>query len=91
MKPKFMSENAYQQVELVLDENINIDNYTNDSIEVFYGILGLDHIKNTIILPKQLTKQELSQFNYTTQEANYSTFDFIKLNKENCYTYFRIR
>jgi hypothetical protein len=81
LRSNFKSEEPFQELTVLLDSNINKNFFSVDSLEVTYGILGLGHIKSTIVFQSELTQYELMKINPTQQLSNVDQFNFIKIDE----------
>jgi len=51
-------------------------------LEVSYSVLGINNVKNTIVLKNEELLSKLSGLNPTKQKPNYTKFAFLKENKK---------
>ena len=80
LKPNYKTSNTYQNIKIRLNNNISSSDFSSDSLEVYYSILGINDIKKTIVFKKELTNDDYLNMNPTTQPSNANKFSFLIVN-----------
>jgi len=71
-----------QNISFRLSNYIRPYDFSSDSLEVYYSILGNNEIKKTVVFPIEMTKNDFSNINPTTQPSNINEFPFLIVNND---------
>lgn len=82
IESNFKSSEAYENVSFRLSNDIGHPDFSSDSLEVHYSILGTNKIIKTIVFPKEMQKVDYENLNPTTQTDNTDEFPFLIVNDE---------
>jgi len=83
IKPKYKANNTEQLITFNdLTKQINILNFSTDSLEVFYSIIGLNNIRKTIVFDKKMNKNDYLELTPTKKNSNFDVFNFLRINRK---------
>ena len=80
LKPNYRNNYKKQEISFVLNKDIDRTQFSADSLEVYYNLLGLENIEKAIVFPKVMTEQDYLELTSTKQPANVDDFDFLAIN-----------
>jgi hypothetical protein len=80
LKANYKTEYINQNIAIPLNNHINTSEFSYDSLEVYYSILGINKINKTIVFPIEMTEIDYLSLNPTTQPANINEFPFLIVN-----------
>lgn len=88
IKPTAVDNDPGNLATVILDPRVDPEKFSTDSLEVSYSVLGINNVKNTIVLKNEELLSKLSGLNPTKQKPNYTKFAFLKENKKDkCLTF----
>jgi len=73
----------YQEVNFHFDDHFSNSPFSPDSVSVNYSLLGLHHIRKTILLPLEITSGYGSIINPPSQDPNLKKFSFLDVDDRN--------
>lgn len=79
IKSKYRTLTKNQNFSFLFNNDVNSSNFTTDSLEVYYSILGTNKIKKTIVFSKEMTKNDYFNINPSNKKSNIDEFDFLEI------------
>ena len=75
------SRNAEISANFIFDPQADIKNFSVDSLEVSYSVLGINNKKKAIVFPKEILLSDATGINPTKKVPNYTKFAFLEEDK----------
>jgi len=79
---RLSSINKNQNVNINIGNDIDQLEFSYDSLEVYYSILGMDEIFKTIVFPIEMSENDYLKINTATQPSNINEFPFLIVNNK---------
>lgn len=81
IKSKYKADSTKQTITFnYITKKFFKSNFSSDSLEIFYSILGLNNIRKTIVFNKKMRENDYLKLAPTKKNSNFGDFSFLKVN-----------
>ncbi len=80
---KYKQDQIYQEKKFHIPRSINQADFSPDSLEVIYSILGINETKKIAVFSKKLEANDYSNLNPTRRSSNLADFPFLTVDETN--------
>lgn len=81
IKSDHQAPDTFQKISLYI-KNCPV-NFSSDSVEILYNIIGLRSCQKTIVYPKKMLPEDYAKLSLIKRLPNYKEFDFLKIDETN--------
>jgi hypothetical protein len=82
LKSNYKTTATNQNISFRLSNHIRPYDFSSDSLEVYYSVLGNNEIRKAVVYPIEMTENDFSNINPTRQPSNINEFPFLIVNKD---------
>jgi hypothetical protein len=82
LKSNYKTTTTNQNISFRLSNHIRPYDFSSDSLEVYYSVLGNNEIKKAVVYPVEMTENDFSNINPTRRPSNINEFPFLIVNKD---------